>query len=731
MKNRTDQLDLFGPGEPEASAPTLKLANVADLLAEMTRWAEAGWLRWLDVALGRFLSEQTPDVPTGVVWSVVMLSCLEGQGHTCLEVGALCATDAAAVRRRSEWLGWPAPGLEAFERVRAALGAVPGELDAALRASTAVQVVPDALCVADPTLGAQSARPCVWVPEGGRLYLRRHWRDEQKVAGAVLARVAPQDAPSRSTDAADSEAATVRHWLDRLFPEPVDLGPGERVDWQRVACAVALNSRLALITGGPGTGKTYTVARLLALLEATHTGPAPLRMALAAPTGKAAARLKQSIDGALSTLQAQLGDEPDLSALMGRIGAARTLHSLLGARPDTRRMARHARHPLDVDVLVVDEASMVHLEMMAWLLDALPPRARLVLLGDKDQLASVEAGSVLGDLCRRAEAGDYRPETVASVWRRAGQRLPSAVQARAGATVSNLSQHTVMLRESRRFAGAIGRLAVAVNQGQVSRAWQVLRDTELQVQVEGAHRPDRLNALILRGRPGAVGGFERYADLLASGPSRPSDAEAAFRAPAPEAQAVQRHERWVVDVLRAFDAFRLLTAVREGEWGVAGLNARAESVLASAGRLHPRGEWYEGRPVMVTRNDPALGVYNGDVGVALRPPPRSPDGSGAGRGWRVYFLDGEQVRSVLASRLHHIETAFAMTVHKSQGSEFEHTVLVLPPQGGQVLTRELVYTGITRARQAFTLVAPDPRVFDAALERRTWRASGLPTLMSE
>jgi len=251
---------------------------------------------------------------------------------------------------------------------------------------------------------------------------------------------------------------------------------------------------MSVITGGPGTGKTYTAARLLALLFATAPDAAQLRVALAAPTGKAAARLKQSIDSSLRELQGAVGRDLDLEALVQRMGAARTLHALLGARPDTRRLAHHAGHPLDVDVLIVDEASMIHLEMMAALLQALPPTARLILLGDKDQLASVEAGAVLGDLCRDAQQGHYAPDTVAYAERVTGQSLPAAYRATGPALP--LSQHTVMLRKSRRFSGPIGQLALAVNAGDAPGAMALLR-----TQTQAACRPNSGRAKAARSRP--------------------------------------------------------------------------------------------------------------------------------------------------------------------------------------------------------------------------------------
>jgi exodeoxyribonuclease V alpha subunit len=499
----------------------------------------------------------------------------------------------------------------------------------------------------------------------------------------------------------------VRHWLDILFDHaPREGGP----DWQKIACAVALRGKLGIITGGPGTGKTYTVARLLALLFATaggasgadlEAGAGGLRIALAAPTGKAAARLKQSIDHALDDLAKRV-PELRLPELAARMGAARTLHSLLGARPDTRSFVHNKGNPLDVDVLIVDEASMVHLEMMASLLDALPPHARLILLGDKDQLASVEAGAVLGDLCHDAQAGGYSAATVDYVRAATGEQVPDNFQGTHGA----LAQQTVMLRQSRRFGGPIGKLALAVNGGDADAARAALNgDSDGKLAwIAPAQQADVLQ-LAVSGRAGAGGGYQHYLRLIKTGADDYPD-----------------YEAWVLAVLRSFEAFRILCAVREGEWGVTGLNEAIEQRLENAGLLRRRGEWYVGRPVMVTRNDYGTGVFNGDIGLTLPDPARP--GS-----LRVYFSEGASVRSVLATRLRQVETAFAMTVHKSQGSEFSHTVMVLPREGGAVLARELVYTGITRAKDYFTLLTPVTAVLDAAIAQRTQRASGLRALV--
>ncbi|TWI67631.1 DNA helicase/exodeoxyribonuclease V alpha subunit [Pseudoduganella lurida] len=646
------------------------------LFAAIDTLTADGKLRRLAGAFTRFIAT-LGDTPAPVLVACVLLSELEGRGHSCLVLADLAGDP-------SPQLGWTDGE---WSRLRSAAGPLPKQVKG-WRA--ALHDCEQAWSVGDLDFN----QPLVL--DGERLYLRRYWRDEATVAASVR---------SRATALHDVDTAEVRGWLDRLFAQDKrgkaadgDTGP----DWQKIACAAALRGQLAVITGGPGTGKTYTVARLLALLFAMAGNQAhELRIALAAPTGKAAARLKQSIDTALDELAGRLEDALPLKALAGRMGGARTLHSLLGARPDTRAFAYNAGNPLDVDVLIVDEASMVHLEMMAALLAALPPQARLILLGDKDQLASVEAGAVLGDLCAGAESGNYDAASAEYVLAAAGEAIPAAFRERDGGP---LAQRTVMLRRSRRFGGPIGALALAVNAGDADGARAVLRgDATGQVHwIEGA-RPNDVLALALRGREGTAAGYRDYLELIRQGPTVAHGGD---------------HEAWVRDVLRSFERFRLLCAVREGEWGVAGLNEAIEQKLEGAGLLRRRGEWYVGRPVMVTRNDYATGVYNGDIGLTLPDPARP--GS-----LRVWFTDGEAVRSVLATRLRNVETAFAMTVHKSQGSEFTHTVMVLPPQANAVLARELVYTGITRAREFFTLVSPNAAVLGEAIAEKTQRASGL------
>lgn len=756
------------PTHPSAP-PTL---TTAQWLATLDHWSDQGWLRRLDSAMARFLAGQDAAASPVLLLATALLTHLEGRGHACLPLASL-------VRQPQALLAWPAAAQVAWQTVWPGLPAALADWVQALLASPLVRDARAGLTAghtppapagdwpAPANLAeAQSDRGQPLVLGGTDtaplLYLRRYAGYETEVAQAIHA--------ATQTPLAVDEAQA-RHWLARLFDAPAASSPATQVDWQQVACALALRGRLTVITGGPGTGKTYTAARLLALLLAMHPSPDTLKVALAAPTGKAAARLRQAIDQSLQDLQARLGDALDLAAFTQRMGQAKTVHALLGARPDTRQFKHHHTHPLDLDVLIVDETSMVNLELMAALLQALPPTARLVVLGDKDQLASVEAGAVLGDLCAQAEQPRYRPDTLAYLQRTCGQHLPPAdstghashLASQAPDHLPALAQQTVMLRHSRRFGSAIGQLAQAVNAGDARAAQALLAARTATPGAADAGiiwraAPDQASpatvlALAVQGREQAPASYADYLTLVQQGPS-------AFAAPAraglPTGQLVldfgapdvgstllpgtspQRddpHTAWVKAVLRAFDRFRILCAVHDGPWGDRALNQGVQRALAQAGLLQPAGEWFVGRPVMVTRNDAALGVFNGDVGVVL-PSARSSAGradgaggsasaGGSGGALRAWFLDGDALRSVSVSRLAHVDTAFAMTVHKSQGSEFAHTVLVMAPGAGGVMTRELVYTGITRARTHFSLVEGEPGLLATAIRQRVVRASGL------
>lgn len=673
------QDDLFPetlPGGATPGAPALE--SVPSLLALFDAWAERGWLRALDRAFTGFLAERCPEAEPLVLLAAALASHQLGHGHVCLDLRQTLAEPDFAL-------------------------SLPPEGDLA----SGAQVLPSALLAGvDATHWAErlAASPLLAGPgspmvlAGTRLYLRRYWHYERQVDHNLHLRLRQRHEVSTDT----------LQRLEQLFPAD---GSG-RTDWQKLACALAMRCNLSIITGGPGTGKTTTVVRLLALLQGPRVAAGqPLRIRLAAPTGKAAARLTESIGAQVQGLQVD-------DAVKARIPVdVTTVHRLLGSRPGTRHFRHNAANPLPLDVLVVDEASMIDLEMMAHLLAALAPGARLVLLGDKDQLASVEAGAVLGDLCRDAEHGRYSPATQGWLEQVAGAALNEPALLPGDEQRYPLAQQVAMLRYSRRFGegSGIGALARRVNAQDASAARRAFSEagfTDLHHLAPGNQDARGLRSLLLGA--GELAGYRHYLAMIPKG-----------RPPAAEPLASPAWAEWARAILAAFDRFQLLCAVRKGPWGVEGLNARAQATLASAGLIDPTQPWYEGRPVLMTRNDYGLGLMNGDIGITLSLPQADESDRPV---LRVAFPrnDGQGgVRFVLPSRLSDVETVYAMTVHKSQGSEFEHTALVLPEALNPVLTKELIYTGITRAKQAFTLVEPRGGVFEEAVRRRVKRLSGL------
>lgn len=598
----------------------------------------------LDLAFAHFLQQSQPSDDSRHAWLAALASYQFGRGHACLDVQQLAHNGVAL-------LGWD---FRLQDRLPAGL-------------AQAAQSLP--WCV-----GASSPL----VLDGPRLYLRRNWQAEQSIRAAIEARLAQ---PCQMPEA-------LAQSLDALF-EAGPSAPAQGVDWQKVACALAAHKRLTLITGGPGTGKTTTVVRLLALLQ-SQAGR-PLRIALAAPTGKAAARLGESVAQAVKKLPAAMQQHPMPTQ-------AQTLHKLLQVRSAVQTTPAPE---LALDLVVVDEASMIDLALMARLLAAVPLTASLILLGDKDQLASVEAGAVMGQLCAEADGNNYQPET--RHWLLAATKQDIRAWTGNG---SALAQQTVMLRHSHRFAAdsPIAQWAGAVNTGShrtVKRLWadtppwQAGADagvTQLQPQGFDAH----MAALVRHGWRDWLAALQAGAATQASNRAGIADAQA-------------------LALLRALGRFQVLCALREGPWGVLAINRAIARALGFATE-----GWYGGRPVMVTRNDYNLNVMNGDVGLCLPTP----------AGLRVAFAvpgpDGEAaVRWVLPSRLDAVETVLAMTVHKSQGSEFDHVALLLPERIAPVLTRELLYTGITRAKKQLTLVLPQVAVLQKAVAQKILRSGGL------
>ncbi|TQM10711.1 exodeoxyribonuclease V subunit alpha [Pseudonocardia kunmingensis] len=492
---------------------------------------------------------------------------------------------------------------------------------------------------------AAGGRPLRLVDE--LLYLERYWGEEELVRRSLTERAAV--APPQV------DLPRLRDGLQRYFSAP----GSER---QRLAAAVSVLRRVTVLAGGPGTGKTTTVARLLALLH-EQPGPPP-RVALAAPTGKAAARLQEAVAAELP------------AELRSRTPDAATLHRLLGWRPGGRfRYGRAQRLPFDV--VVVDETSMVSLTMMARLLDAVRPQARLVLVGDPDQLASVEAGAVLGDLARAS--GRPEPELDTAL---------SAAGVVGGLVGGSVINGVVTLQHVWRFGGAIAEFARAVQAGDADAAVALLR---------AGH--DDLGFVDTAGTGGAdpgAGGVR--ADVVAAGRELTG---AAMRGDAPAA-------------LAALERHRVLCAHRRGPFGVTRWSAEIERWLRAALPEAPSGPWYPGRPVLVTANDYDIGLFNGDTGVVVALP----------EGLRVAFARDGVPTLHPPARLSEVATVHAMTVHRGQGSQFRRVTVVLPPAESPLLTRELLYTAVTRAAEFVRVVGTEEAV-RTAVQRPISRASGL------
>lgn len=612
-------------------------------LVPLSRAVAAGALRPVDQYFARWLGDVAGTPTPGRLLAAALTSHRLGQGHVCLELGTIAGrnpfpglSDLRAPDLdtwRQELLGWPAVG------------------------------------------GPGAHAPLVLDGED-RLYLGRYWHYEWSLAERVRTRAIW----SRT----DPDLGRLREGLDRLFP-PL---PDGAVDWQRVAAALAMLRPLCVISGGPGTGKTRTVTAVLALAveQGLALGGLP-RIALAAPTGKAAARLTESIRVAKGAFRDAGALEAGVAAAIP--GEAQTLHRLLGTRPG-RVAPRHGpENPLHLDLLVVDEASMLDLPLASRLLAALPASCRLLLIGDRDQLASVQAGSVLGDLCGPEREPRYSPGLIARLESVVGARLPpgARLEGPASPTATGMGDTVALLRRSYRFGSDSGiqRLASAVNRGDGAGALAVLEAGH-----EDARRVDLDRA------PNALG------DLIAD-------------------FVVPRHRRVLgagdpTRALRALGAYRVLCAVREGPSGLHGLNLLAERALTAAGLIRPEGGRYAGQPVLVTANDYDLGLYNGDVGLLL---PDPVDGT-----LHAWFEGPAGPRRLSPQRLPPVETLFAMTVHKSQGSEFDEVALILPRHDSRALTRELIYTGITRARRSVILAGSADGLIQG-VARRVERSSGL------
>ncbi len=500
--------------------------------------------------------------------------------------------------------------------------------------------------VVGSTAGALLPLRLVETDEGPLLYLERYFRQEQTIRRFL---------DSRSGSPPPYDASLLGAGLAAAFPTAAP-------DRQRVAAALAVSRWTSVVTGGPGTGKTHTIARFISLLQGQSPG---LRVALAAPTGKAAARLEEEVGSA------------------GLDVRAMTLHRLLGWLPgSSSRFRHHATNRLPFDVVVVDECSMVSLTMMARLMEAVRPDARLVLVGDADQLASIDAGAVLADLVARPGGGPVDP-VLAEVVDADLAAVDDPLEARLSPReVTGLGNGVVRLSRGRRFGGAIASLAVAVRNGDADTAMALLTGGAAEISFDA---PADLEAL----REDVV-----TSSLAVMGCAVVED---------------------VAGALAALEEHRLLCAHRHGPYGVADWERRAREWVqtASGQRLDP-WSWYPGQPLLVTANDYDAKVYNGDTGVVVA----SGDGVTA-----AFARAGEPVR-LHPSRLAAVQTVYAMTIHRSQGSQYRRVSVVLPAEASALLTRELLYTAVTRAREHVRVIGTEESV-RAGVQRQVLRASGL------
>ncbi len=612
-----------------------------NMQADLTERLRAGGeLDGLDEHFIRLLlrlnGDASPDQRHVLEFSACLLSSLHKQGHVCLDLGACAgqqwyqgiAGDSIQAPAREPWL----------EQLRAC------------------RVVAEEGAFCPLVLSAQ-----------GRLYLYRHWKQECRVAQHLRRLAGAAPVPTEDTP--------LQQALQQLFPLSADAGAQDL----RLAAAIALSYRLCVISGGPGTGKTTSIISILALLLKLGA-VAPGRIALVAPTGRAAARMQRAIAGARQGLQ---GRGIPCEAIPAQ---AQTLHRLLGVRPFRSSSLYHRDHRLPLDVLVVDEASMIDLSLMAKLLDALPEDARLFLLGDPDQLAPVELGAGFGELCRTRFSYSRALRARAQAM---GGALPSARAAQGGGVA--LDDTVICLRHNYRFSAdsGIARLAQAVRAGDSRSAVSLMEDPavpELQFLSRAEQWEERIREVV-------VEGFRSYLDAIRAGQ---------------DAQSILRH----------FQRFRVLSVLRRGPWGVEGLNRRVRALLHQHRLLPENQTWYTGRPVMILQNHYDLDLYNGDVGIVLPASSEEPS-----RLQVVFESVGSDLRRIETSRLPGHEDAFALTVHKSQGSEFDRVLLALPPADHALLSRELIYTGITRARRRLT-VWGTAQVWGQALLRRTQHFSG-------
>jgi exodeoxyribonuclease V alpha subunit len=589
-------------------------------------------LQDIDLELIRFIKSYEPELSREVQLAICLVSYLFREGDVCLSLEEYAGKELFPESENDSII---APTLEKWKQ--------------ALTEST------------------QVGKPGEFKPfildDAGRFYMHKLWYYERALADNLLKR-------------SDLVYNIDTDWLDsrmkRLFPDST-----EKVDWQKIAAASALRHQLAVISGGPGTGKTSTVVRILALLleYAQKEEQREFSIALTAPTGKAAAKLNESIVAAKATLDTS---EKIRSSIPEETF---TLHQLLGARRNSSSFKRNEENPIPYDVVVVDEASMVDQSLMSKLTSALLPDARLILLGDKDQLASVEAGSVLGDIC--ALNANNLSDKFSQWLKKISINVPSTV---INANSTSLTDNIVLLTKSYRFSAdsGIAKLSNNINEGDSKTSLKLLKDPKYgDIELISLKDQTVLKKYL---KPKVV----KYVQAIQKSTSKQG-------------------------ALQNLGKFQILSAHRRGPGGVYRVNRLVEHMLQEEHLISKYAEWYQGRPVMITVNDYTLDLYNGDIGVCLMDKQNKP---------KVYFGDRNEIRSFPPARLPEHETAYALTVHKSQGSEYDDVLLILPNKFSKVMSRELLYTAVTRTRTTIAILGREA-IAKQAIEHKIHRSSGL------
>ncbi len=520
-------------------------------------------------------------------------------------------------------------------------------------------------------------RPLI-LDDKNRLYLYRYWDYENRLSSAIKSRI--------KEDIQGIDISILKNSLNRLFTS----NGTDEFNWQKVAGVIAAYKKFCVITGGPGTGKTFTTAKILALLLELSRKNRP-NILLAAPTGKAAARIKESIKAAKNTLNCS---DDIIDAIPSE---AYTIHRMLKTIPGSPYFYHNAENPLTADIVVVDEVSMVDLALMSKLLSAVKNDARIILIGDKDQLASVEAGFVMADICDKDNIHLFSEYFY--------QQFEKLTQFKMEVSSKQLKDNPglydcmVALKKSYRFtdASGIGECSRAVNNGKLNETFSILKNHPDQINWKKVSGPNDLSIALPKE---VVNGYSDY--LNCRDPYR---------------------------ALELFSRFRILCAVKFGTLGVIEINRLAEEILNQNGLIELDNistyPWYKGRPVLITRNEYSLELFNGDIGITM------PEPDSESKDLYVYFsgVSGKP-RRFLPHRLPEHETAYAMTVHKSQGSEFETVLLILPNQDYPVLTRELLYTGFTRAKNHISIWGRE-EIIRTSILRKINRNSGLKDALWE